>query len=92
LYGTLARLSRLRVFMLWRVLHIEFYDDRIFRRKARLSVKAMMATILQNQLTSRGVQSLTPSDYEEIVELLIEQLRDFELRLAVREITDKQKP
>jgi hypothetical protein len=57
-----------------------------------MSVKPLMATILQNQLTSRGVQSLTPSDYEEIVELLIEQLRELELSLAAREITDKQKP
>jgi hypothetical protein len=57
-----------------------------------MSVKAMMATILQNQLTSRGVQSLTPSDYEEIVELLIEQLRELELSLTARETTDKQKP
>ncbi|MBR0950405.1 hypothetical protein [Bradyrhizobium canariense] len=54
-----------------------------------MSVKAMMATILQNQLTLRGVHSLTPSDYHEIVELLIEQLR--ELSLAVREITDKRR-
>ena len=54
-----------------------------------MSVKAMMATILQNQLTSRGVHSLTPSDYEEIVEPLIEQLRELELSLAARELTDK---
>lgn len=55
-----------------------------------MSVKAMMATILQNQLTLRGVHSLTPSDYEEIVDLLIEQLRELELSLAARELADKQ--
>lgn len=54
-----------------------------------MSVKAMMATILQEQMTLRGVNSLTPSDCEEIVELLIEQLRELELSLAAREITNK---
>jgi hypothetical protein len=53
---------------------------------APMSVKAMMATILQNQLTSRGVHSLTQSDCEEIVEQLVEQLRELELRLAAREL------
>jgi hypothetical protein len=57
-----------------------------------MSVKAMMATILQNQLTSRGVRSLAPSDYEDIVEVLIEQLRELELNLAAREITDNHEP
>lgn len=57
-----------------------------------MSAKAMMATILQNQLTSRGVRSLAPSDCEEIVELLIEQLTDLELNLAAQEIADKQEP
>ena len=57
-----------------------------------MSVKAMMATILQNQLTLRGVHSLMPSDYEEIVERLIEQLRELELNLAAREIADNHEP
>ena len=57
-----------------------------------MNVKAMMATILQNQLTSRGVRSLAPSDYEDIVEVLIEQLRELELNLAAREITDNHEP
>ncbi|WP_396604727.1 hypothetical protein ACFLEY_19190 [Bradyrhizobium sp. YCK136] len=47
-----------------------------------MSVKAMMATILQDQMTLRGVNSLSPSDYEQIVELLIEQLRELEPSLA----------
>ena len=57
-----------------------------------MSVKAMMATILQNQLTSRGVHSLTPFDCEEIVEQLIEHLRELELNLAAREIADNPEP
>ncbi|UWU82891.1 hypothetical protein N2605_25315 [Bradyrhizobium yuanmingense] len=57
-----------------------------------MSVKAMMAAILDNQLTLRGVHSLTPSDYEDIVQLLIEQLRELELSLAAREITEKHEP
>jgi hypothetical protein len=54
-----------------------------------MSVKAMMAAILQNQLTLRGVHSLTPSDYDQIVERLIEQFRELELSLAAREVADK---
>ncbi|WP_167406916.1 hypothetical protein [Bradyrhizobium forestalis] len=54
-----------------------------------MSVKAMMAAILQDQMTSRGIRSLSPSDYEEIVELLIEQLREVELGLAAREVAHK---
>ncbi|MGK7062684.1 hypothetical protein AB4853_40105 [Bradyrhizobium sp. 1050_B9_N1_2] len=57
-----------------------------------MSVKAMMATILQDHMTLRGVHSLTRSDYEEIVDLLIEQLRELEFSLAAREVTDKQEP
>lgn len=34
-----------------------------------MSVKAMMAAILHDQMTARGVDSLSRSDYEEIVEL-----------------------
>ena len=57
-----------------------------------MSVKAMMATILQDQLTLRGVHSLTHSDCDEIVEQLIEQLRELELNLAAREIADNGEP
>jgi hypothetical protein len=52
----------------------------------------MMAAILQNQMTLRGVHSLTPSDYEEIVERLIEQLTELELKLGARKITQKHEP
>ncbi|MBB4392390.1 hypothetical protein [Bradyrhizobium sp. ERR14] len=54
-----------------------------------MSVKAMMAAILHDQMTARGVDSLSRSDYEEIVELLIEQLRELEFSLAARELADK---
>ncbi|MCK1269189.1 hypothetical protein ABIB75_007318 [Bradyrhizobium sp. GM2.2] len=57
-----------------------------------MSVKATMATILQNQLTLHGVHSLTPSDCEQIVDRLIEQLRELELSLAARELAEKQEP
>jgi hypothetical protein len=57
-----------------------------------MSVTAVMATILQNQMTLRGVHSLTPSDYEEIVEQLIEQLTQLEVSLAARKITEKREP
>ncbi|MBM7488764.1 MULTISPECIES: hypothetical protein [Bradyrhizobium] len=55
-----------------------------------MSVKAMMATILKNHLTSRGVHSLTHSDCAEIVEHLIEKLTELELSLA-REVANNQK-
>ncbi|MCK1424206.1 hypothetical protein IVB15_24915 [Bradyrhizobium sp. 182] len=57
-----------------------------------MSIKAMMATILQNQLELRGVHSLTPSDYEAIIEQLVEQLRELELSLAARELAGKHEP
>lgn len=57
-----------------------------------MSVKAMMATILEDQMTSRGINSLSRSDYEEIVEHLIEQLRGLELSLAARELAGKHEP
>ena len=63
-----------------------------FSVEVPMSVKAMMATILQNQLTLRGVHFLTPSDCEEIVEQLIEHLRELELNLAAREIADNREP
>jgi len=48
--------------------------------------------ILQEQKTLCGVNSLSPSAYGEIVELLIEQLGELELSLASREITEKHEP
>ena len=77
----------LRVVHLWHLLQIDFMTIQ-FSVEVPMSVKAMMATILQNQLTLCGVHSLMPSDYEQIVERLIEQLRELELNLAAREIAD----
>jgi hypothetical protein len=65
---------------------------RVFSDEVPVSVKAMMATILQNQPMLRGVHSLTPSNCEEIIELLIEQFRELELNLAAREIADNGEP
>lgn len=55
-----------------------------------MSVKAVMATILQNELALRGVHSLTPSDCDEIIKQLIEQRRELELNLAARELAGKR--
>ncbi|MGL3104219.1 hypothetical protein [Bradyrhizobium sp. BR 1432] len=57
-----------------------------------MGVKAMMVRILQDQLALRGVHSLTPSDYDEIIEQLIEQLRELELNMAARELAGKHEP
>ena len=46
----------------------------------------MMANILQDQMKLRGISSLSRSDCEQIVELLIEQLRELEFGLAAREL------
>jgi len=81
----------LRVVHLWHLLQIDFMTIQ-FSVEVPMSVKAMMATILQNQLTLRGVHFLTPSDCEEIVEQLIEHLRELELNLAAREIADNPEP
>lgn len=51
-----------------------------------------MAEILRNELIARGVNSLAPSEYDQIVERLVEQLTELELSLAAREITDKNEP
>lgn len=84
-------LRALRIRTLWRLLQIDFMTIQVFRR-GRMSVKAMMATILHNQLKLCGIHSLRPSDYEEIVELLIDQIRELELGLAARETADKRGP
>ncbi len=57
-----------------------------------MSVKAIMASILQDELTSRGVNWLTPSDYKVIVERMIEQLTELELSLAAREMVERHEP
>ena len=82
-----ARSLELRVVHLLRLLQIDCMTT-VFFRRGLMSVKAMMATILKDQMTLRGVNSLSPSDYEQIVE----QLRELELSLAAREVTDKREP
>ncbi|WP_201266270.1 hypothetical protein [Bradyrhizobium japonicum] len=54
-----------------------------------MSVKLLLAEILQNELTARGVDTLAPSDYEQIAERLVEQVRDIELSLSARSVTGK---
>ncbi|MGY8668835.1 hypothetical protein Q3C01_41625 [Bradyrhizobium sp. UFLA05-109] len=46
-----------------------------------MNVKAVMAKILQAELLARGVDSLAPSDYEEIVERMVEQISELDLKL-----------
>ncbi|WP_439361233.1 hypothetical protein [Bradyrhizobium sp. DASA03007] len=57
-----------------------------------MTVKAILATILADELARRGVSSLARSECEEIVERLIERLTELELSLAAREITNKRDP
>lgn len=51
-----------------------------------MSVKSMLAKLLETEPAARGVNSLAPSECEQIVERLIEQLPDFELSLAAKEV------
>ena len=60
-------LRALRIHRPWHLLQIVFCDDQIFRR-GFMSVQAMMATILQDQLEWRGAHSLPSSDHEAIIE------------------------
>lgn len=83
--------TEMRIRNVWRLLQIVFMTIS-FQGESFMSVKAMMATILQDQMTLRGVNSLSPSDYEQIVELLIEQLRELELSLAALELTHNDEP
>lgn len=57
-----------------------------------MSVKALLVTILRNELASRGVHSLTSSDYKAIVDQLLEQLNGLELNLAARELAGRRPP
>ncbi|WIW50554.1 hypothetical protein ML401_36250 (plasmid) [Bradyrhizobium sp. 62B] len=49
-----------------------------------MSVKAVMAKALQHELASRGVSSLTRSDYEAVIEQLIKRLTELEFDLRER--------
>ncbi|GGI26099.1 MULTISPECIES: hypothetical protein [Bradyrhizobium] len=55
-----------------------------------MSVKAVMATILQHELASRGVNSLTRSDYEAVIEQLIKKLTELEFELRSRSTNGSQ--
>jgi hypothetical protein len=57
-----------------------------------MSVKILLARILQSELTARGVNTLDASDYEQIAERLVEQLNDIELSLSARHFTSKHDP
>lgn len=59
---------------------------------SEMSVKVLLAEMLRNELTTRGVNTLSPSDCEQIIGRLVEQLTELELSLAAREITDKTEP
>lgn len=49
-----------------------------------MSIKAVMADILRRELVARNVKSLQSADCTEIVETLLEQLTDLELKLATQ--------
>lgn len=48
-----------------------------------------MSEILKHELNKRGFYGISDADCSDIVGQLLEQLRDLELKLAVRELVDK---
>lgn len=54
-----------------------------------MSVKVLLARILQSELAARDADILAPSDYEQIAERLVEQVNDIELSLSARSVTSK---
>ncbi|MGY8669161.1 hypothetical protein Q3C01_43355 [Bradyrhizobium sp. UFLA05-109] len=47
-----------------------------------MNIKAVMARIIEAELLARGVHSLAPSDCEQIVEWMVEQIGELEPKLA----------
>jgi hypothetical protein len=52
-----------------------------------VSIQIIIAAMLERELAARGVQSLGPSDCMEIVENLLERLKDLDRELAARGAT-----
>ncbi|MCK1323007.1 MULTISPECIES: hypothetical protein [Bradyrhizobium] len=52
-----------------------------------MSIQIIIAAMLERELAARGVQSLGPSDCIEIVENLLERLKDLDRELAARGAT-----
>lgn len=51
-------------------------------RKAHMSATSVMAMILEAELTARGVETLTSSDYSEIAEHLVRRITELDRVLA----------
>ncbi|MGL3104846.1 hypothetical protein [Bradyrhizobium sp. BR 1432] len=54
-----------------------------------MSVKLLLARIHQDELAARGADVLAPTDYEQIVERLVEQINDIELSLSAQKVTGR---
>lgn len=50
-----------------------------------MGIQAIVATMLERELTARGVQSLRHSDCMEIVENLLVRLKELDQELAARD-------
>lgn len=53
-----------------------------------MSVKSVLAKLLEAELAKRGISNLSEADCNDITTQLLDQLRDFELKLAARELVD----
>jgi len=54
-----------------------------------MSVRTVLSAILKRELIRRGLHGLSDADCSDIVGQLLEQLMDFELKLAAQELTDQ---
>ena len=52
-----------------------------------MSVKAIVAKILRDELTSIGIRSLTAEESEKIAASIFERITELELELAARDIS-----
>lgn len=54
-----------------------------------MATKTVLSEILKHELCKRGFHGVSDTDCSDIVGQLLEQMRDLELKLAVRELVDK---
>jgi hypothetical protein len=62
------------------------WPEQCFPRGRIVSIQGIVATILEQELTARGVRSLRHSDCMQIVENLLVRLKELDQELAARTI------
>lgn len=57
-----------------------------------MSIRWIVARILRDELISRGIRSLTDSDYQEIASAIFARVTEIELQLAATDLDPPRKP